>query len=234
MPLSEWREFPSAPCLAEKKNLMTARVSMLKSRASLTCFRACFLPVRAKDLSAPGTKIPWWWHLWCVETCCRIDSVGMKQCMHSWFDIHASVHRSHNFNFNYNQQHATILIYLFLISSTGFRRFLRPSSAAHNCTPSFRCCQKILLLAGAVAKMELWLRLNCGWYRGWDGTVAGTVAEMELWLVPWLRWNCGWDWTVVGIVAEMELWLVSWLRLNCGWYRGWDGTVAGTVAEMEL
>jgi len=34
---------------------MTARVSMLlKSRASLTCFRACFLPRRAKDLSAPG------------------------------------------------------------------------------------------------------------------------------------------------------------------------------------
>jgi len=33
--LSEWREFPSAPCLAEKKNLMTARVSMLlKSRTS--------------------------------------------------------------------------------------------------------------------------------------------------------------------------------------------------------
>ena len=52
--LSEWREFPSAPCLAEKKNLMTARVSMLlKSRASLTCFRACFIPGRAKNLSAP-------------------------------------------------------------------------------------------------------------------------------------------------------------------------------------
>ena len=33
---------------------MTACVSMLlKSRASLTCFRACFLPGRAKDLSAP-------------------------------------------------------------------------------------------------------------------------------------------------------------------------------------
>jgi len=33
--LSEWREFPSAPCLAEKNNLMTARVSMLlQSRAS--------------------------------------------------------------------------------------------------------------------------------------------------------------------------------------------------------
>jgi len=54
MSLSEWRKFPSAPCLAGKKNnLLTARVSMLlKSRASLRCFRACFLPGRAKDLSA--------------------------------------------------------------------------------------------------------------------------------------------------------------------------------------
>ena len=33
---------------------MTARVSMLlKSRASLICFRGCFLPGLAKDLSAP-------------------------------------------------------------------------------------------------------------------------------------------------------------------------------------
>jgi len=52
--LSEWCEFPSVPSLAGEKNLMTARVSMfLKSRASLTCFRDCFLPRRAKDLSAP-------------------------------------------------------------------------------------------------------------------------------------------------------------------------------------
>jgi len=44
--------FASAPCLErKKKNLMTARVSMLsKSRASLTCFQAFFLPGRAKDL----------------------------------------------------------------------------------------------------------------------------------------------------------------------------------------
>jgi len=34
-------------------DLMTAHVSMLlKSRVSLICFRACFLPGRAKDLSA--------------------------------------------------------------------------------------------------------------------------------------------------------------------------------------
>ena len=55
--LSEWHKFPSAPYLAEgekKKNLMTACVSMLlKSRVSLTCFQACFLPGRAMDLSAP-------------------------------------------------------------------------------------------------------------------------------------------------------------------------------------
>jgi len=39
-------------------NLMTACVSMLlKSRVSLTCFRACFLPGRAKDLSAPGKNV---------------------------------------------------------------------------------------------------------------------------------------------------------------------------------
>jgi len=38
----------------KKKNSMTASVSMLlKSRVSLTCFRACCLPGRAKDLSAP-------------------------------------------------------------------------------------------------------------------------------------------------------------------------------------
>jgi len=52
--LSEWREFPSALWLAGRKNVMTARISMLlKSRASLTFFRACFRPGRAKDLSAP-------------------------------------------------------------------------------------------------------------------------------------------------------------------------------------
>jgi len=52
--LSEWRELPSTPCLrGEEKKLMTARVSMLlKSRMSLTSFRACFLPGRAKNLSA--------------------------------------------------------------------------------------------------------------------------------------------------------------------------------------
>jgi len=49
-----WISFGTLPCKGGWGELMTARFSMLlKSRTSLTCFRACFLPGRAKDLSAP-------------------------------------------------------------------------------------------------------------------------------------------------------------------------------------
>ena len=48
-----WICFGALRC--RKRNLMTAPASnLLKSRASVTCFRACFHPGRAKDLSAPG------------------------------------------------------------------------------------------------------------------------------------------------------------------------------------
>jgi len=53
--------------------------------------------------------------------------------------------------------------------STCFRRFLRPSSGAHNCTYSFRYCQTILLLAATMEEMELHL-LPCQ-------------------LLPWKRWS---------------------------------------------
>jgi len=47
-----WISFSALPC--RKNNLMIARVSMLlKLCAYLTCIRACFLPGRAMDLSAP-------------------------------------------------------------------------------------------------------------------------------------------------------------------------------------
>ena len=77
--LSEWREFPSAPCIAGKV-LMTARVSMLlKSHASLTCFRACFLPGQAKDLSAPRGTLPCSTFCWqikvCSDTCQRCAEI---------------------------------------------------------------------------------------------------------------------------------------------------------------
>ena len=40
----------------EKKLDGSSRLMLLKTRASLTCFRACFHPGRAKDLSAPRYK----------------------------------------------------------------------------------------------------------------------------------------------------------------------------------
>jgi len=47
--LSEWREFPSVPCLAGKRNLMTTRVSMLLK---------CMISYRGADksLARPGWK----------------------------------------------------------------------------------------------------------------------------------------------------------------------------------
>ena len=58
-----WISFGTLPC-KKKKNLMTAHVSvLLKSRPSLKCFRACFLPGRAKDSSEPRvlhlTQVVW-------------------------------------------------------------------------------------------------------------------------------------------------------------------------------
>jgi hypothetical protein len=70
------------------------------------------------------------------------------------FDIHMSVHR--NIISNYSQRDATSLEFIYFYRrSTCFRRFLRPSSGAHNCTYSFRYCQPILLLAATVEEMEL-------------------------------------------------------------------------------
>ena len=58
-----WISFGALPC--RKRNLMTARVSMLlKSRASLICFWACFLPGLAKDLSStPGSVLSFFYHI---------------------------------------------------------------------------------------------------------------------------------------------------------------------------
>jgi len=51
-----WISFGALPC-RKKKNLTTARVSMLlKSRTSLTCFRACFLPGWLRTYQYPGTS----------------------------------------------------------------------------------------------------------------------------------------------------------------------------------
>jgi len=52
--LSEWRGFPSASYLVGGGETCWQLASRCCwNRARLTCFRACFLPGRAKDLSAP-------------------------------------------------------------------------------------------------------------------------------------------------------------------------------------
>jgi len=69
--------------------------------------------------------------------------------------LRKSLNPSRNLIKNYNQQDAAFLEFIyFYIRSTCFRRFLRPSSGAHNCTYSFRYCQPILLLAATVEEME--------------------------------------------------------------------------------
>jgi len=70
------------------------------------------------------------------------------------FDIHMSVNC--DIITNYSQQDALFLVFMYFYRRcTCFRRFLRPSSGADNCTYSFRYCQPILLLAAAMEEMEL-------------------------------------------------------------------------------
>jgi len=54
--LAEWREFPLVPCLAGKKNLMTACVSLLKSQASP--YMLPFSPCNIKRLAIQHMNRP--------------------------------------------------------------------------------------------------------------------------------------------------------------------------------
>jgi len=54
--LSEWSEFLSAPCLARKETWYRTSRCCWNRACRLTYFGSCFLPDRAKDLSAPGTN----------------------------------------------------------------------------------------------------------------------------------------------------------------------------------
>jgi len=59
------------------------------------------------------------------------------------------VHRKYNSKLQPTRCNVPWFIYLYR-RSTCFRRFLRPSPGAHNCTYSFRYCQPILLLAAVL------------------------------------------------------------------------------------
>jgi len=95
-----------------------------------------------------------------------------------FYDIHMSVHR--NTISNYSQQDATLFEFIYFYRrSTCFRRFLRPSSGAHNCTYSFRYCQPILLLAATVEEISCPLtssQLTCMIY-----TVYAVCTVLNSW-----------------------------------------------------
>jgi hypothetical protein len=87
------------------------------------------------------------------------NSLGMKRPKYEadyllLFDVHLFVHR--NVITNYSQRDAKFLEFIYFCRrSTCFRRFLHPSSGAHNCRYSFSYCQPKLLLAATVEEMEL-------------------------------------------------------------------------------
>ena len=54
--LSEWREFPSAPSLAGKNLDNMSRLNVVETARVSDMLPICFLPGRAKDLSAPWYK----------------------------------------------------------------------------------------------------------------------------------------------------------------------------------
>ena len=75
------------------------------------------------------------------------------QCKFSKFDIQMSVHRKYNSKLQPTRCNVSWFIY-FYRRSTCFRRLLRSSSGAPNCTYSYRYCQPILLPAAIVDEME--------------------------------------------------------------------------------
>jgi hypothetical protein len=83
-------------------------------------------------------EICWVWrHMW-HHTWYSDNSLGMCVC-----------------NSKLQQTRCNVFWFIYFYRRcTCFRRFLRPSSGAHNCTDSFRYCQPILLLAATVEEME--------------------------------------------------------------------------------
>ena len=88
-----WISFGALPC--KNRNLMTARVSiLLESRSFRTFFRACFLPGRVKDLSAPGIYVCMyvydmyaWLYMYVIKICTHVRMyvhVCTHVCMLRW------------------------------------------------------------------------------------------------------------------------------------------------------
>jgi len=88
------------------------------------------------------------------STQCTRAVLSSVACSLAWnIDSHVSVHRKYISKLQPARWNVSWFIY-FYRRSTGFRRFLRSSSGAHNSTYSFKYCQPILLLAASMEEME--------------------------------------------------------------------------------
>ena len=100
-------------------------------------------------------------YCWCVNVYCTTATGCQTNC--SWQITYIilfwySYERASQCNFKLQPTRYNVSWFIyFWRHSTCFRRFLRPSSGAHNCTYSFRYCQPILLLADTVEELELHL-----------------------------------------------------------------------------
>ena len=112
---------------------------------------------------------------------CSTDIRKKTRGQISWqSDIHISVH--HKYISEQDVTFLDVFIY-FYRCSTCFMQFLRPSSGAHNCTCSFRCCQPVLLLAAIADEMELHLINDSSKQQYWL-TLPETVCTVA----------CSWWW----------------------------------------
>ena len=93
--------------------------------------------------------------IWPLQGDCKSKHIMLKKLNATFwqFDIHMSMHRKYNSKLQPTRCNVSYFVY-FYRHCTCFRRFLRPSSGAHNCTYSFRYCQPILLLAAIMDEME--------------------------------------------------------------------------------
>jgi len=101
----------------------------------------------------------------CLHPILSLSHISCREW--SFPDIHMSVHRKYNSKLQPTKCNVSRFIY-FYRCSTCFRRFLRPSSGACNCTYSFRYCQPVLLLAAIMDEMKLKFHLihyssSIGW-----------------------------------------------------------------------
>jgi len=108
-----------------------------------------------------------------------------------------SVHRKYNSKLQQTRCNVSWFIY-FYRRSTCFRRFLRPSSGARNCTYIFRYCQTILLIATIMDEMERSSisGLLTAFEQDQDGTSVSSwscsqAVSKHVWHIPlmWLQWK---------------------------------------------